>query len=469
MRTNKRSGFFILPAFTKRNVAVLASLAAAFIGLFLIFGVVYANDSYAYLMGGIHVSPLYPSLIALLQLLFPERFPTLLVLLQELLTAYAIFSLVSFLSARFSFKTPFTFLIACGLLGAYLLRLALVGENALYCNTILTEAITYPLYYLFVKYAFAAYDQNDMKYLLTAVAFTLLLSLTRGQMLFLVLVDVLLFLLICRANAHGRVGLRKLCLRAGMAGVGFAAILLLSSALYHYATVGVARSTTMGKEVVLGALLYSSDASDAALFASDPASQALFSDTMTRCEKEGVTHQSAPNDPIKRFKHYEASHDMVRRQLHSVVNLLNGTTDSVDDTQTRLQISAFAPGWIRVLLRANLAQYLKTCTVNCFGGLVRTNSILSKIGVLWSAFVYALCLLCLLATRKSAAFCGEKKFLSLILICSLTNAVFCSFGVFELSRYVYYNFPCQYLALALYLFRLYEIRGASRRTQSASS
>ena len=44
--------------------------------------------------------------------------------------------------------------------------------------------------------------------------------------------------------------------------------------------------------------------------------------------------------------------------------------------------------------------------------------------------------------------------MSLILISILMNALFCSFGVFELSRYVYYNFPCFYLALFLAAFRL---------------
>ena len=55
---------------------------------------------------------------------------------------------------------------------------------------------------------------------------------------------------------------------------------------------------------------------------------------------------------------------------------------------------------------------------------------------------------------KNDAYKKEQRLMSLILISILMNALFCSFGVFELSRYVYYNFPCFYLALFLAAFLL---------------
>ena len=61
---------------------------------------------------------------------------------------------------------------------------------------------------------------------------------------------------------------------------------------------------------------------------------------------------------------------------------------------------------------------------------------------------------------KNDAYKKEQRLMSLILISILMNALFCSFGVFELSRYVYYNFPCFYIALFLAAFRLVRKKNA---------
>ncbi len=448
----------INPFRAKRSWPLLLLLAAVFLGLFARYGVVFANDSYTYINGSVRVSPLYPALIALFRAVFPAEWHLeALVVTQELLAAYAIFSLMAYLRERFSIGAALGTILSLGFTGAYMLRLVLVGEEALYCNAILTEAITYPLYFLFVKYAFAAFDQADLRPLVTAFILAFLLACTRGQMLFLLPVLLVVFLLILRGRRPQKGEKRLLWLHALLMGAGFFAGISLTSAAYNAALSGVAAQTTMGAEAVFGALLYNSGAEDAALFAEGSEEREILFETLTRGETEGLTYKSAPKDVLGHFQHYEASHDPLRGVLLEVIGE-RYRSELPNDDATRLILVDYAGAVFPALLADNLGEYLYNALINCFGGLVRANSIMRRAGVLWSALVYALCAGFLLLSRGRISLDPERRLMQLILLSALANAAFCAFGVFALSRYVYYNFPCMYLALALYAIALWKRR-----------
>ena len=448
----------ISPFRLKKSWPLLALSVCVFLGLYIGYGIVYANDSYTYLVGSVRVSPLYPLLIALLRAVFPEAlYLHALVLLQELLAAYAVFSLLSYIGKRFSLHPAALTILLLAFIGSYFLRLFMVDEAALYCNAILTEGLTYPLYFLFVKYAFMAWDSRNLRYLFTAFLLAFLLAGVRGQLICLFLVVAILFLAIVKKSEAPLPVRRRVWFCAGALGIVYFVALALISAAYNYAISGAASQTTMGKETVFGAVLYNCDAEDAALFAAGSPEQAILTETLSAGEAEALTYKGAPSDFIGRFKHYEASHDELRDILRAAVIKVDRRGYQTDDEQ-RLAMTSHIDRMLPALLWNNLGRYLRNCTVNCFGGLVRSNSIMRAMGVVLSAFVYAFCLVFLLLSGKRPSLDGEKRFLLLVLMCTLINAMFCSFGVFELSRYVYYNFPCIYLALALYMSALLPVR-----------
>ena len=81
----------INPFRNKKTRYILPVLAAACLLLFVRYGVIGGSDATAYITANIRVSPLYPSVIALLRLLSGESaYLKVLVVLQCLLLAYSI-------------------------------------------------------------------------------------------------------------------------------------------------------------------------------------------------------------------------------------------------------------------------------------------------------------------------------------------------------------------------------------------
>ncbi|MBQ6426053.1 MAG: hypothetical protein IJJ92_04595 [Clostridia bacterium] len=443
----------INPFRNKKTRYILPVLAILCVLLFVRFGVIGGSDSKAYITASIRVSPLYPSVIALLRLLAGESaYLQVLAVLQCLLLAYSIYSLMVMIGERFGLSPLLTGAASLGFFGLYLLRLFIVGEEALYCVTVMTEAVTYPVYYLFVKYAFSAWDETEPKYLLTAAVLAFVLAVTRGQLICLFLVLVALFLILLfkmkRAGAK-RSALKRFTVRSTVCAVCYFLGITLFSCVYHFAASGTFTTTTMGKEAVLGAVLYNSSASDIEVFDHGTEAYRFLSAAMTEAEQEGLTYKASKGGVADRFRHYEASHDELRECLLDHIKSAYGIKKS--STEARLIVVSIADTCLPVLLRMNFGRYLGNCAVNAFGGLVRSNSILRIPGIIWSFLLYGLSVVFLFL--KNGAYKKEQRFLSLILLSILINALFCSFGVFELSRYVYYNFPCFYLALFLIAYR----------------
>ncbi|MBR5804504.1 MAG: hypothetical protein IKY03_00005, partial [Clostridia bacterium] len=127
----------INPFQNKKTRYILPVLAALCVLLFVRYGVIAGSDTKAYLTASIRVSPLYPSVIALLRLLAGESaYLPVLAVLQCLLLSFSIYSLMVLIGDRFGLSPLLTGALSLGFFGLYLLRLFIVGEEALYCITV---------------------------------------------------------------------------------------------------------------------------------------------------------------------------------------------------------------------------------------------------------------------------------------------------------------------------------------------
>lgn len=440
---------FINPFKSKRSMPLLFVLISIFMAFYFLVGVVYANDSHSYFNDSVRVGPLYPLIIQIFNFMFPSNiYVKILVVFQELLAAYAIFSLMTFIRDRFSVRTTIWYLLSIGFAGTYLLRYLLVGEMALYSNTILSEAITYPLYFIFVKYIFAAWDEKNSRHFTTAFIIALILACTRGQLIFLILVLVIVFLNLLLHKGHEEK--RALWLRMLICITCYSLGVIFIPLGYNYLRSGNLSQPTIGNEVIFGALLYNSDLDDATLFPAGSEEREIVYETLSSCEEAQLTYKSAPRGFFNSFIHYQASHDPVRSELMRVIT--NHYNNDINDTNSKpIILVELSTNIIPKLFTSNFFQYMQTSMINCFAGLVRSNSIFNKPGIYWSIFVYLIGAISYVISLKSDKLQKERRFMLTVYICTLTNAVFCSFGVHELSRYVYYNFGFIYLSLALML------------------
>lgn len=437
------------PFHDRKRIWLFPVLIAVFLFFFLRYGVLLTNDSWNFLEANLRVSPLYPLLVRCFTALFgDERGLTVLVAVQELLAAYAVYSTVASLSERFRLDTLSMLLFAAAFAGAYALRLITAGTDALYCNTVQTEGISYPVYALYIKYVFFALDGADLRALLTAAVMSFILTATRGQLIHTVIVAAAVFAVILVGKRREGVSVKKELLKGVFTAAGYFACITLLSCTFHYVASGRFMPTSMGKQAVFGALLYTSSSEDAALMPEGD-ERILVGNALIRGEKEKKTARSAPKSPVEAFRHYEASHDALRGFVRYAAADRYGESD---EDRLETVMDGVANTAIPVLLAKNAGRYLKNCVINAFGGFVRSNSIMSRYGAVWSAAVYAAAVLMLLFFR-GPVFGGERGLLIIVLSATAANCVFCSFGVFELSRYVFYVFPWIYASEALLLRR----------------
>ncbi|MDO4572790.1 MAG: hypothetical protein Q4C13_05435, partial [Clostridia bacterium] len=442
----------MLPRFRQGRWLYLCLLCLFYFSFNGTVGVIWAGDSSLYLAGSVRVSPLYPLLLRLFRSLFSEAaWPWALIVFQQALLAYAIFSFTDMLERAFHFRWYWR--AACCLWLAfmfYAFRLVAIGMHTetFFCNAVLTEGVAYPLYLLFFKYYFLALREKDGRCLLYAAAFAFLLTGTRGQFYWLLIALFIGFVPIRRQ------GMRRPWLKALGVGAAYAVLTLGLSVGYHYLATGVPTGTTLGTEVMLSTVLYDcgDDAGAADFLPEGSEERAVLSATLETSIANGWTSGAAEGDWIERYRHYEEWYDSLRMTFLEEIARFHGEASYEAMPQELLAESVGR--YSRLLPRLiadHLGAYARARGVNALIGLIRSNATLSPAGAALSAAAYLVGIGLLLFTRRQTAYADARRFLKALLMCILLNTLFCCFGVFPLSRYMYYNFPLFYIGLLLFI------------------
>ncbi|MBQ6426062.1 MAG: hypothetical protein IJJ92_04640 [Clostridia bacterium] len=435
---------------------LLVFLAVYYLAFYPLIGVIFAGDSYWYMRQSIRVSPGYPLLISLFRHVFLEsHWATALVLFQELLTAYAVFTFANTVKKLFTLSSLLQFIVAFfTAFMYYAFRLLIIGKetDTFFCNTILTEGITYPLFILLFKYLLLSVVNHDRRLLPTVYSISFIITLIRGQFFWipLFLVGYCFYIFIPSSI------LRK-TITSSLLLVSFILLSSISSMLYHYHASGTISTTTLGTESTLTAVLYDVEQKDiAGLSVSKDVKNTLLK-TIQEAEQEHQTSKYAPKRYIERYRHYEDNFDLIRKSFMNSLAAEAGKTNYKQLSDDELS-KAIAPYNAVVLPLAFqiLPRYLRTRCVNFVAGLIRSNSLMHPIGIVGSILLYFLAVLLLVLTRNRDEYRVERSYLLLILLMIVSNALFCAFGVFALSRYMYYGFPLFYLSFFLYAVRYFK-------------
>ena len=443
----------MLPQFRQKRWIFFAALSAFYLCFLPVIGIIWAGDTLWYLNDSMRVSPIYPLLLKLFRLLFSERlYAYAIVAFQELLLAYAIFSFTDMLAREMCLGWHWR--AACAAWLAFMLygfRLLVIGGDTetFFCNAVLTEGIAYPLYLFFIKYWFLAVKHKSGRFLLSAAFVSFLLTGTRGQFYWLLIALFSGAIAIWRKNKAQNP--RVFVLRVLGVAAAYALLSFGLSTAYHAIASGSAARTTLGFEVVLAAVLYDCEADSAAFLPIGSEEAVVLSDTLQTAYQNSWLSSAVTGNLFSRYRHYENHFDDVRIEYLTQLAHYHGL-DSYSDIPSDVLASSAAHTTpiIPRLIAGHLSGYLKTRLLNAIAGVVRSNSIMNLQGTLLSAIVYFFAAGCLWFSRRSATYADVSLLLQMTLLCISLNALFCSFGVFALSRYMYYNFPLIYLALMLF-------------------
>lgn len=166
------------------QVLILAIIGIVF---YLILGQEWLNladdsPSYLYPAGQQGVMPVYPLFLFLIRRIFGEnRYLDAAVVIQSLIALLSTMAFVLYLKKQFSFNFPETILLYL----ACMLPFSIYLPEAGITHYILTEGLTYALFYLYFLFLLNYVLKQETKWLLLTIAMSVFLELTRSQLIFL--------------------------------------------------------------------------------------------------------------------------------------------------------------------------------------------------------------------------------------------------------------------------------------------
>lgn len=217
----------------------------------------------------------------------------------------------------------------------------------------------------------------------------------------------------------------------------------LLSRSYNRLKSGEFVGNTLARYVVLGAQMYTADPEDAALFEEGTPERAIFDDCMALMQRDKLGATEAGRGIYEEFMHYEFACDPIQLNVHLKGDALAAEYGGAIDLDRVCGTMA-----IRLFLD-NAPRFLRHYCINVIGGLVRSAAILNNAFLAYAAALYTFCMVLIVWARKKRLFAHSIHALTLCLLSILLNALFTSFGVWCLSRYMFYNLPMLYLCLYL--------------------
>ena len=149
---------------------------------YLLFGISRVPDTVALESFSHAVYPLYPIVLFIFRnLLGEDTGYFILGVCQNLLLAVCIYSLIEYIRKEYQLPYWLSFLASVCVVSLFLAQKWLTRSGIISSNTLFSEALAIPLYFLFIRYALETCISRKMKPFLFSCLLALCLILTRGQ------------------------------------------------------------------------------------------------------------------------------------------------------------------------------------------------------------------------------------------------------------------------------------------------
>lgn len=444
----------------KTDYIVLAVLLAVF-GYFAFFcQVMEISDSFQYKVQMVSREPVYALLLKGLMGIFGEGYGFPLTLLQNLLAIISIYWL--YVRLTNIFKLPIIFK-GCGavlLLIPHLITPLAAKTHLIITNSVMTEGITFSLYYIWMGMMVSlllGYDEKKQnRTLIWSLVLAFVLTMTRGQFLiciagwFLVAVFVSL-----RQKEYKKILFVFLGCLVVIIGKSY-----LTKA-YHYVESGLFVETTSGKPMVLANILFLSDLEDGSDI-ENPRLKKAYENMVCQVQERELSVKNASGNIIDVALYHEFGHetinfDIIDPEVEAVVAEVDGVT-SAEYEKMLVIIDAYTSEIIGDVLPNVLPEFIGNYFVIASLGFVRSIAIEHWIFPIYAVFMYIIAIgLALFLLKKNKNSKGAWFMaLTLVLICG--NVFGTSIMIQCISRYMIYNLPFFYIAGMAMLTEIGQLR-----------
>lgn len=417
------------------ELCVFCGLIAAFLIQFFVNGVSISVDSERFVLFSTITSPLYPWVLAAFRAVFGEaNYFFYVVLFQNVFLAVASYSLVTFLKKVFRLNNGMYILLSIAVFSTFMVQKFFTSNKMVTSNAILSEGIAIPLYFLYMIFMLRSAVYREKKAYIRAVFCTFLLVITRGQLYWTVLATALVGFRVFVPDEKQR-GLRRLGVR--LMPVFLAAVVGMSAMMAECTNTlihgGIFRTSTAGRDAILATAFFCSDPQDAELFDEGSVERVIFDDIQGYIDEERAALRYHEGDIFSWYRFFSSVYDPLKTKIVFSIN-----------EHAEKPVGIWSP-LTRGLVAANWMGILGQAARNFYVGLMRSVAVFHRYINGFVLLFYAYCIGYIYLFRKRQELAAVRVMLGTALLCTLLNALFVSFGVFALSRYMFYNLPVLYM------------------------
>lgn len=443
IRTGDYKSKFVLPA-----VFLLV-----FFTLFLLTGPQSFPDTATYLQMHQDREPLYPMVLLLFRTIFGDTAGLYAaVVFQNILGAISCYLPAAFLIKKFCLKLPGSVCVVGLLLVPHIITPLSSASGMILTNSILSEGITFSLYYLFVYCLIRCLLDNVANGSLFIAGYFLAFfnSLARGQMMIFILAWGMVSVFALLRNSRGKSRpYGRIFLILFITLLSFPARGQVVKTYNYFANDCFADNSGSGTTLLTSAM-YSANLGDRDLIREaikDERKKQLFDDIFLRSYEAELTYEAAEGGMISQAAHLEASHDVlkfehVEKYMTWYANELvveagavrEGVIDAEAKSLAKIILSVSFPQWI----------YIYMCTM--LSGFIRSVAVMHPLLNWYALLIYAAAIVLMVLAYRRKIGENEAVLLLLSLFLTMANVAGTSLVIMCLSRYMIYNMPFFYLA-----------------------
>ncbi len=429
-------------------------------------GYVLEPDSYNYIECNFGREPLYPMFLLLFRTIFGEGMYLWIVWIVQALVAMGtvVYSTLWF-QKQFALRRWVMYVVFFLLLVPYWFVTIWFEPMSLWTNHIITEGLTFSLYYLFFVFVLKTLYRRSVKDFAFACLICVLLATMRSQMLvsLAICVPVAVILVVMQRK---EVQFKRVCIGCFVTLLATGCVYFGIKTVYKYKITDTTENAGTLQLALLANLLYSADEEDVSCY-EDEELQKIFLDLYGRVMEQGMNYKCAggmmENGDLMYYSHDLIKYGVINDVYYDYIYREGLYEDRVSD----MNLEEFITGMEGPLLRANFWQLIGNSMCEWPDGYIRSvftaSDSLYPLNVVYCVIIYVsaagLCLFALLKKRWELAVP-----MVLAVIFNVMTIAGVALTIYVSMRYLMYNLGMFYICGMLLLLQFPKIRGVVQRT-----
>lgn len=390
-------------------------------------GLIYEPDSYAFLSMEINRSPGYLIFISFFKDIFGEYLEYPLLIIQLSLNLYGISIFHKCLNKIFKFRRPIS-LMSLFILMAPVLYLHLTA------NKIMSEALSYPLYLIFITNSLYVLLGCKKKNLVYLVIILVLLIFVRSQFLSLIPVGVLLMGYMVYTEG------RKKYLITGVCIIMIPFVVNIMDRSFHYIEFGHFISTPFTGPGLIGAPFYLSDKEDIMLFDSKEEKE-YFKRVKDKLDQRNWTSTYInSHNSIELFPYFKENYSNICNQTIHEIGMQYYKEKGLTLNMQYIATNDLTMRMLFPLLLDNLEEWIKLYIQNIKSSLGNTKQLLLHI-IFFGIGVF-------LVIKKNLKI---GKVITFLTVCVFSNIILLAIVTHSIKRYTFYNDWVMFIIFFLFI------------------